>query len=209
MFSALNTQFTGKVFIHLSSVDSTNNYASKLLNEEVEDGTVIIADYQTNGRGQYDRAWLSNTGENLLCSIIYKPTFLHASNVHQMHWVVSAAIFDWLDELSFTELSIKPPNDVYFQKRKLGGILIQNSIQKNVVQHSIIGIGINVNQTMFDPSLPNPVSMKQISGRDWDISSCLNGLLIHLEQWYLRLKGNHPTDKLKQYYDSLLMSIPE
>lgn len=203
MFSVLNTVFTGKVFIHLSSVDSTNNYASHLLSKDVEEGTVIIADYQTQGRGQYDRTWSSNHGENLLCSVIYKPTFLLAEQVHQLHWVVSVAIYQWLSSLNFDHLSIKPPNDIYFQEKKLGGILIQNSIYKNHVQNSIIGIGVNVNQTEFGADLYNPVSMKQISGREWSINKCLNGLCFFMEEWYLKLKHGKGNE-IKQVYDSLL-----
>ena len=203
MLSALNTQFTGKVFIHLSSVDSTNNYASQLATEDVQEGTVIIADYQTHGRGQYDRVWSSASGENIMISVIYKPHFLHAENVHQLHWIVSVAIYDWLDQLGFDQLSIKPPNDIYFMDKKLGGILIQNSINQNQIQHSIIGIGINVNQTEFDSRLPNPVSLKQISGREWDIMTCIGDLCINLEQQYLLLKSK--SHSLKERYNSILI----
>jgi BirA family biotin operon repressor/biotin-[acetyl-CoA-carboxylase] ligase len=136
----------GSRIIKLSSVDSTNNYAAKLLEEQkVGEGTAILASFQEEGRGQRGAKWQSAPYENLLCSIIVFPHFLRVDNHFLLSKAVALAIVDLLNGLGIKDVTIKWPNDILVSRKKIAGILIENAIRGFQLESSIIGIGLNVN----------------------------------------------------------------
>jgi BirA family transcriptional regulator, biotin operon repressor / biotin---[acetyl-CoA-carboxylase] ligase len=193
-----------KNIIRLSEVNSTNIYASQLINEnKATEGTVIIAYDQISGKGQAENKWESEKGKNLTFSIILKPFFLDVSRQFLISKIVSLSILDFLKSLSIKNLSIKWPNDIYIDNNKIGGILIENSIKGLTYNTAIIGIGININQTKFSSSIPNPISLKLLLNKDFNIEDCLNVILEKLETWYnrLKLKNYAPIDN--EYLNSI------
>lgn len=154
----------------------------------------IYAGYQTAGRGQQGNGWESAPDENLLCSILIereKTVAVKEESPFYMNVAVSVAVQRLLGE-GFT---IKWPNDIYWQDKKVAGILIENAIVGNQVAYSIAGIGLNVNQTEFLSGAPNPISLRQISGESYDIDALMNQLLasIHEVQTW-------PREQLWAYY---------
>ncbi|WP_255036841.1 biotin--[acetyl-CoA-carboxylase] ligase [Lacihabitans soyangensis] len=145
------TFFVGKNLIFLPSCHSTNDIANEIIqNKEFIDGTVILTDHQTAGRGQRGNAWESNIGQNILMSLIVKTTFLSLEKSFDLSITVAVSVLEALQTLGIQNTSIKWPNDLYINEKKTGGILIENSISGNKMSHSIVGIGINVNQTKFE-----------------------------------------------------------
>lgn len=204
MLPAGNTGFVGKNFIELPSVDSTNEYAKALLSESSpEEGTVIAAREQTAGKGQFGKKWESAPGENLTFSVIFYPGFLEAARAHQLHYAVSLALHDFFFARLQLDTRIKWPNDIYHGDKKICGILIENALIKEHLSYSVIGIGINVNQTTFHPDIPNPVSLKQLLGKQFDLKPLLLEFFPFLEERYVQLRaGSAP--QLEEQYQALL-----
>src|ERR1035441_10550859 len=147
----MQTLFIGKNLITLDSVASTNNFAKDMLsNTRPVEGTAIMAKEQYAGRGQMGNAWETESGKNLTCSFILYPEFLEADKQFFLNMAVALAVKDFCEHVLHDEIKIKWPNDIYYHDKKLGGILIENSISGNKISSSVIGIGINVNQTAFD-----------------------------------------------------------
>ena len=169
---------------HFKNIDSTNSYLQNLLDkgEDVADN-VVVTDFQTSGKGQGRNIWQSEDGKNLLFSIALDMSFLKAEDQFLLTQMVSVAMINVLKKyLPEENLFIKWPNDIYFNDRKIAGILIKNEIRGIMLGTSIIGIGLNVNQTDFDESLPNPISMKMITGKDYDLEMLLNEICNKLSQ---------------------------
>lgn len=178
-------------WIELDTVDSTNNYAMALVHEGVaQHGMVVLAHHQTRGKGQRGKVWETVAGANLNFSIIVQPSFLLVSQGFQLLATTAASVRNQLQKKTGDETKIKWPNDLYWRDRKTGGILIENVFRGTQWQWAIIGIGINVNQTEF-AQLQNPVSVKQITGKDSDIRQLAfdihSGLMQDIE--VLRKKG--------------------
>ena len=139
----------GHRIIRLDSVDSTNNYAAKLLSSgELSHGSVIMADEQTAGRGQRGSSWTSGAGENLLLTIVLKPANLSVSEQFRLTQFASLGLIDLLEKYHLKG-SIKWPNDIYVKDKKLSGMLIENQVSSTSVSTVLLGIGLNVNQTEF------------------------------------------------------------
>lgn len=177
----------GRNIIELDTVDSTNNYAQQMLqNKKLEDGTVIIAHKQLSGKGQQGNLWESKEGENLTFSIILYPDFIPPEEQFYLSKAISLGVVDYL-KTEIDNVRIKWPNDIYVDDRKIAGILIENSITRNLISNSIIGIGLNVNQSVFPAHLPNPTSMKLKAAKHFNINSVLKLLLTFIENRYLQL----------------------
>lgn len=153
--------------MYIERTNSTNSLLKELLakGEWPADEHFLRAGYQTAGRGQTGNGWESEAGKNLLCSILLPPR----ENLFELNIVVAVAVQRMLGE-AFT---IKWPNDIYWQDKKVAGILIENAILGNAIKYSIAGIGLNVNQTEFVSDAPNPVSLKQITGKDYDLDEMM------------------------------------
>ncbi len=186
------TLFTGHYLVELEEVDSTNNYLKEMLaKDKPSEGTAIMANNQFSGRGQIGNSWMSEPGQNLTISYLFYPGFLEASKQFYLNMAVSLAVKDCCEALLRDEVKIKWPNDIYYRDTKIGGILIENSICGNMLSTSIVGIGLNVNQTVFDASLPNPSSLKIIAGKEFDRHEALSTLNIYMEKYYLQLRQQH------------------
>ena len=147
----------GQKIIHLESVDSTNNYAAILLSEgRIGHGTVILADEQTNGRGQRGAKWLSAEGVNLLFSLVVQPDNLSVSDQCVLTEITSLALIEFLRKFGISA-QVKWPNDILVNGEKIAGVLIENHLKGNLIASSVIGIGLNVNQRVVD--LPRVTSI--------------------------------------------------
>jgi BirA family transcriptional regulator, biotin operon repressor / biotin---[acetyl-CoA-carboxylase] ligase len=184
-----DTGFTGSQRIRLHSVDSTNNYAAKLVKDtKVFDGTIITAFEQTSGKGQLGNKWRSEAGKNLTLSLIVYPKNLDPANHYILSQVAALAVSDLLLVFGIDH-SIKWPNDIITAKGKISGILIENNIAGDRVSHSIIGIGLNVNQSVFDPEI-KATSMFDVLGEETELESLLNLFCNMFDKWYLMLNAN-------------------
>lgn len=170
--------------IHIQETDSTNNYIKKLLSaQQIEEGTIVYTDFQTAGKGQRGNAWEAERGMNLTFSIIFYPNTLEANEQFVISQIVSLAVVDVLNK--YTDgISIKWPNDIYWKERKICGILIENSLDGDTIKESVCGIGVNINQAIFKSNAPNPVSLKQITGKDFDLEVMLHDLQQSILYYY-------------------------
>jgi BirA family biotin operon repressor/biotin-[acetyl-CoA-carboxylase] ligase len=200
-------QIIGQSIIHLPTVDSTNDYAQQLLAKSNPiDGTVIVSDFQTHGKGQRHKIWQSARNVNLLMSIILYPANLTASNQFYLSMTIALAVTSYLQTiLDPKKLRIKWPNDLYFETEKIGGILIQNNLRGSRVDSSVVGIGLNINQSEFDPDLPNPTSIMLKTGNHHDLEKMKPDLLATLDQYYSVLRAGD-FEWIKKKYESLLFN---
>lgn len=157
---------------------STNTLLKEMLvkGEWPEGEEYLYAGFQTAGRGQTGNGWESEDGKNLLCSILLPPR----ANLFELNVITSVAVHRMINcqfSILNSQLTIKWPNDIYWGDKKLAGILIENAIIGNEVKYSIAGIGLNVNQTEWKSDAPNPVSLKQITGKEYDIDALMTTLM--------------------------------
>ncbi len=160
---------TDGFFKILDSVDSTNNYAmAKVRAGLAKHGMAFVAKEQTDGKGQRGKIWQMQPGQGLAISLILNMEILKTTNQFNLNMLIALAGRDFLKKYTQTEISIKWPNDLYWRDRKAGGILIETVFKGTDWKWTVVGIGININQTEFDKSLRNPVSLKQITGKNYD-----------------------------------------
>ncbi len=200
------TSFCGKNLKYLPTCHSTNDELLKMIHSSssfVTEGAIVVTDFQTAGRGQRGNVWESNPGENMIFSIVLQPVFLQALQQFQLNMVVSLALHDFLIVLLGHDLKIKWPNDVYYKNQKIAGILIENVLLGNKINYSVIGIGLNVNQTNFQNTNAN--SLRLITGQpfEYTLPDLLSQLLEHIENRYLQLK-NGKVQSLKSDYLGIL-----
>ena len=200
---------------HLDITASTNDDAR---DEKYREGDVVWADFQTAGRGQRGHEWHSRKGENLTFSVVLEPTFMAIAEQFAVSEVVALSLVDMLSEYGI-EAKIKWTNDIYVGDKKLVGILIEHSLAPTTLRRTIVGIGINVNQQEFDPSIPNPVSMAQLLGKELNAEKVLQCFLKHLQENYellRKIKNSqlstlnsqlNSDDALHQRYNSLLYRL--
>ncbi len=198
----------GHRIIRLTQTDSTNREAWRLIEKENPSaGTIIVASYQNQGKGQGGNKWESERGENLLFSLIIEPRTIPVVKQFLINISVSLAICEAVSSLiSDRTVLIKWPNDIYVENKKLAGILIENSIMADMITHCVIGIGINVNQTLFFSDAPNPVSLAQLSGEAFDLKVCLSCACIALEKWFTCLFDGEFA-KIRELYHLTLLGF--
>jgi BirA family biotin operon repressor/biotin-[acetyl-CoA-carboxylase] ligase len=166
-----------RLTIRVDEVDSTNLYLKRLAREEhPEEGSLVTAEYQTAGRGQMANSWFSTKGDNLMFSLLIYPREVEAAGQFIISRIASLAVKNTLDQFT-DDIRIKWPNDIYWKDKKIAGMLIENDIQGKHIENSVIGIGININQQDFPPELPNPVSLRQITGTIQDRDYILETLM--------------------------------
>lgn len=193
--------FIGQNLISLKSVDSTNNYLKNQLakSKPLPEGTVILAEEQFAGRGQFDNKWLSQPGKNLTFSILLHPVFLAPFKQFLLNIAVSLAINDTITSFIGSGCKIKWPNDLYFKDKKIGGVLIENILQGNMWKYSIVGIGINVNQIQFDDRINNITSLAAIIGKELVLDTLLSALFSSINARYNQLKGHNSKNLFEEY----------
>ena len=168
-------------YIHLEQIDSTNAYLQRQQSERDIRGWVVSADEQTAGKGMGSNGWESEVGKNLTFSLAVGMDFLPAERQFLLSETVALGIIEVLDKVLPAEnLSIKWPNDIYFENHKLAGILINSTIKANMMDVSIIGIGLNVNQMQFKDWPTHPISLKQITGKKYDLQPLLEQIAEHI-----------------------------
>ena len=189
---------------HFGITASTNDDAR---DEKYSEGDVVWADFQTAGRGQRGHEWHSRKGENLTFSVVLEPTFVPIAEQFSVSEVVALSLVDMLAEYGI-DAKIKWTNDIYVGDRKLVGILIEHSLAPTSLRRTIVGVGINVNQTEFDAALPNPVSMAQLLGKELDAEQVLKCFLNHLQRNYELLREGG-AEALHERYNALLYRLNE
>lgn len=191
----MKTLFIGQNPIELITIDSTNSYASELLRQNCPpEGTLIYTFDQQNGRGQRGNSWVSEPNKNGTLSIILYPTFLNADKQFLLTKMVSLAVADLMTEIlkesiKTAEIKIKWPNDIFISGKKIAGILIENTLRDNSIKSSIIGIGININQDIFNSNI-HATSLTLLSNIKHDLMFCIERLCEFIEARYLQLKAN-------------------
>lgn len=203
----IQSLFIGSKQLKLPSCHSTNAVASDLLagNNAVE-GTVIITDNQTAGRGQRGNEWESQPGKNLTLSIILKPEFLPISQQFDLTVVSSLALTNTLMDIGMSKSLIKWPNDIYYHGSKIAGILIENTVRSNKLEWTILGIGLNVNQSVFRTA--GATSVKLELKEDINLEWVLKNLLRRLNEYYGFLKSGR-FQHLRTMYTERLMWLDE
>ena len=197
--------YVGRNRIHYSEIDSTNEELKRLFKEEeLDNGTLLTADYQTGGKGQMGAGWKSSKGKNFL------GTFFLNSNpvleeVFVLNMIMSLAVKETVSEFVNGKVEIKWPNDIVVEGKKIAGILIENKLQKSVLAGVFLGLGLNVNQKFFD-NLPNASSLHLLTGIVYSKDEIFYHLLKHIES-YLKLLEACNLDTLKKEYEALLFRI--
>ena len=188
---------------HFDTLDSTNAYLQRKLSEcDIRDW-VVSTDEQTAGKGMGNNGWESEAAKNLTFSLAVDMGFLPAERQFLLSEAVPLGIIEVLDTfLPAEKLSIKWPNDIYYSNRKLAGILINSTIKANMMGVSIIGIGLNVNQMKFQDWPTHPISLKLISGMDYDLQLLLKQIVEHVKTKVELLKSN-PTAIEHAYLERL------
>jgi BirA family biotin operon repressor/biotin-[acetyl-CoA-carboxylase] ligase len=189
--------------IKLNAIASTNSYLRKICAKKVlEDYTVVVTKHQTNGRGQMGTFWEAEQGKNLTCSVFKRNADVSLDNQFYISIVTSLAIIKTLQRFQTPKLFVKWPNDILSERKKICGILIENVIKNNKIEGSIIGIGLNINQTAFK-HLPQASSILNLTGRWFDPEEALASIVKHMEYYFLQLQnGKHAS--LKRAYEALL-----
>jgi BirA family biotin operon repressor/biotin-[acetyl-CoA-carboxylase] ligase len=189
--------------IKLSATDSTNTFLKQLSSEEVlEDYTIVRSDFQSKGRGQMGTIWQAKPGECLIFSVLKEVSFLTFDEHFYISMVTALAVIKTLEKSNIPKLSIKWPNDILSENKKVCGVLIENSLKNNRFKQSIIGVGINVNQTQFD-NLPQASSLHKITGKVFNLDELLNSLISQLKYYFTLLEENE-MHLLKKEYESYL-----
>jgi BirA family transcriptional regulator, biotin operon repressor / biotin---[acetyl-CoA-carboxylase] ligase len=185
----------------LDTVDSTNNYAmAKVRAGMARHGQAFAAKEQTAGKGQRGKSWQSAPGQNIAMSLLLKADRLKVEQQFSLSMAVSLGVLEFFKKYAGEEIKIKWPNDLYWRDRKAGGILIETVFKGNNWKWAVVGIGININQLRFHRLLPNPVSLQQITGRQYDVMEMageLYSMVMHqVDQLFTR-----PLDDLQEAYN--------
>lgn len=185
--------------LRIAETDSTNNYLKAYcLKHSVKEFTTVVAGFQTSGRGQRGNSWESERGKNLLFSVVCFPHFLPARHQFSLSQAVSLSIREELSTYA-DDICIKWPNDIYWKDKKICGILIENDLTGKFISQSVAGIGINVNQKSFSSPAPNPVSLWQITGKEYPLMELLAGILQRMKNYYRMLEAGEYTTISQRY----------
>lgn len=195
--------------IHLREVDSTNRYLLDCCRMAADDDplhtadvVVVVADYQTAGRGQGSNTWESEPCSNLLCSLMVHPEGVEARQQFILSMAGALALYDTLSP-TVDSIRLKWPNDVYWHDCKLSGTLIQTTLHHSHIDACVYGIGLNVNQTELSPGVPNAVSLRQILGKHTPVEGWLKLLTDSLWQRVLQVNAGCYDDIRREYHAAL------
>ena len=192
--------------IALEETTSTNAYAKTLPEDESHELTLVTTEFQTTGRGAGTNTWESERGKNLLFSLVVYPQRLQANQMFALSEVTALAIRDALVaqcSMFNVQCSIKWPNDIYHVDKKIVGMLIENDLRGKWVRRSIIGVGVDVNQTRFLGDAPNPVSLAQILGKEVDRDQVLESILHQFNYYYGMMEREQFADLHNRYMQYL------
>jgi len=185
----LNTKFVGRNFIYAQNISSTNSYLSEQ-NKELENGSVILSEFQTDGKGRLKRSWYSNEGENLTFSILLN-NHISKLNLNHLNLATSLAVSSSIENLYQLKTDLKWPNDVLINNKKVSGILLESSIKGSELEKVIVGIGINVNQNKFVGDFNiQPTSVRHEMRKNIERERLLSEVLNTFEELLFELKNN-------------------
>ncbi len=189
--------------IKLDAIDSTNEFLKGLSNDiSTQNFTIVTAETQTNGKGQMGSKWLSESGKNLTFSILIKNILSNINQIFDLNVAVTLSIIDALERLNIPEIYIKWPNDIMSGNKKIAGILIENIKKSDNSIYSIIGLGLNVNQTNFN-NLPNASSIKNIMNHDFNKDIIFNKIIESIKKNIFELENNNQNQLWGLYNDKL------
>lgn len=192
--------------IKLDATDSTNAYLKKLmLSKPLEDFTIVIANEQVNGRGQMGTKWESEAGKNLTFSVLKYFKNYRIQEQFLLNIITSLAVYHTLKKLLIPNLRVKWPNDILSGNFKICGILIENNLKNDIIQSSIIGFGLNVNQLEFE-NLKKASSLKKIKGKTFNLDEVLESLMQNLEVFFNEFESGKVSD-IRRQYEMLLFRI--
>ncbi len=187
----LTTKFIGRKLFVFESIDSTNACAKTLAEAGCEEGTVVLADYQSQGRGRLGRTWLAEPGQNLLFSIVLRPS-IPQSQSPVLTFLSAVAVSRAVEKVTGVPTHCKWPNDVLLNKKKVCGILTESSLTNGSVAYSVVGIGLNVNQQKFSDSIKDATSVALELGKECDRKALFHNVLCEFEELYeALLSGKH------------------
>ena len=184
--------------IKLDAIDSTNSYSNK----DVSDSTIVTAKFQTKGKGQLGANWESEDSKNLIFSIYKKDLGIKVKDQFIISIIVSLALIKTLKKNNLPNLRIKWPNDIMSENKKICGILIENIVKEKHIKHAVIGIGLNVNQTIFD-NLPNASSIKKITGNTHNKDEILKELANNINRSFEMIYSSSSEIIFKKYEELL------
>lgn len=198
--------------INLPTVDSTNSFVREMLEEESTGGvvsasslpgfTLVVADDQTKGRGQQGNSWETERGKNLTFSLLCHPHFVVASQQFLLSQCMAVSIREALARY-VQEVTVKWPNDIYVGDRKISGTLIECDLQGKSISNCIIGVGININQTVFRSDAPNPTSLQLLTGEPYDREEILSAIIENFQAFYTMLQEGREEEVRQRYMQHL------
>ena len=199
---ATHTKWAGKTVHFARETDSTNLWGKRAWREEgAGHGELFVAEYQSAGRGRFTRRWSAPPDSAITMSILICPEF-SPQKAPMLTLVMGLSVAQAVRELDI-EVSIKWPNDIYWKDKKICGMLIENDLMGRNISQSISGIGINVNQEVFHSTAPNPVSLRQITGKQYDIFEILKNIMLRIQSGYELLR-NGDTEPIAHRYEKAL-----
>jgi len=197
-------QFIGKVLQELPQCASTNDFAfDQLKNHSVKEGTVYYTFCQTKGRGQSNNSWLSEPYKNIAFSTVLFPTFLKPKEQTYLSQAVALATRQLFTMYTKKRVNVKWPNDIYIDEKKVGGILIQNVLTSNQINCSVVGIGLNINQSAFPDTLAKASSLAIMEGQEYNLQELCLDLCVCLDEFYWQLQQRRFAEIYQQYKKQL------
>lgn len=195
----------GNRIIRLAETGSTNSYVHNLMSRgEIRHGNVVITSKQSRGRGQEGTTWTTEPCKNITASVYVEPFFLPPDRQFFITIFVTLGLFDLLSNY-VERVSIKWPNDILVGSRKMAGVLIENTISGNSIAASVLGIGLNVNQSIFPPEVPNATSLKIVLGSDLNVDDVFFDLLESLNNRYMQIQKNMYQVMKTEYLEHLYL----
>jgi len=189
--------------IKLDAIDSTNDYLKQLATfQDLKSFTVVATEMQTAGKGQMGAKWFSESGKNLMVSILINENNLKSTELFLLNSAVALSIVNVLNANSIPKVSIKWPNDIMADSKKVAGILIENSLKSSGTFVSIIGIGLNVNQTNFE-NLPQASSLKKVTAKEFDRYLILEQILFVLKSYVKAIQNGNYFEIWNDYQNNL------
>ena len=193
----------GSNLLFFQNLPSTNAHTFDLMKKsKLPEGTILYTNYQSAGKGYSGKKWESEDGKNLLISIILYPSFIKPEDQFLISMVISLGVCDFLMRF-IPECSIKWPNDIWVNNDKIAGLLLESSLTGNQIESTVAGIGLNINQQRFLSNAPNPVSLNQLTGVNYDLPSSLEKLASDLDKRYKQLIGGNYGQIKKEYVSKL------
>lgn len=206
IFAGPKQEKSSAKIIYLDATESTNSYLTSYSPDEGEGMTVVVADYQTAGRGQGTNSWESEQGKNLLFSILMHPVEVPVAKQFLLSEYGALSLKEALADYVSEDITLKWPNDIYWKDKKLSGTLIETKLGAGRIKDCIFGVGLNVNQMEFRSDAPNPVSLAQIVGHEINRDELLQKIVQAFEKNYEWIKSGNYFGLTTMYHEALYRS---